>query len=121
MKVVRSTCIKHMQHHETEKTDVLIAGAGPVGLSLALNLAKRGIKVTVVEKNPTLNETSRAPAIWPRTQEIFAKLGVLKSMLREGSVIPVPSIWDADRPGCLLRLHLDELQMAGETSFGQLL
>jgi len=56
---------------------VVIAGAGPVGLSLALGLARYGIESTVLERKPELDRHSRAIVLWPRTLEIFAQWGVL--------------------------------------------
>ena len=50
---------------------ILIIGAGPVGLSLALALANYGIKTIVIEQNSTLSEFSKAAAVLPRTLEIF--------------------------------------------------
>lgn len=70
-----------------EHFDVVIAGAGPVGLSLALGLAHTGRSLLVIEKQTGLSEHSRAPAVWPRTQEIFAALGVLERMRRSGIVV----------------------------------
>jgi 2-polyprenyl-6-methoxyphenol hydroxylase-like FAD-dependent oxidoreductase len=67
------------------EADVLIAGAGPVGLTLAIDLAWRGINVTVVE--------TRAPAALPepkcnhvaaRTMEIFRRLGVAEKVRDAG-------------------------------------
>jgi 2-polyprenyl-6-methoxyphenol hydroxylase-like FAD-dependent oxidoreductase len=58
--------------------DVAIIGAGPVGLTLALGLAQRGVDAIVLERDDDTAEHSRAPAIWPPTQRILADLGVLE-------------------------------------------
>jgi 3-(3-hydroxy-phenyl)propionate hydroxylase len=55
---------------------VLVVGAGPVGLSLAIELAVRGIDVTVLEEGDTVSEGSRAIAYAKRTLEIWNRLGV---------------------------------------------
>lgn len=90
-------------------SDIIVVGAGPVGLSLALALARAGRKVRVLEKEEGTAERSRAPAIWPRTQEIFADLGVLDRMLAEGMREPVVTLFDVDRGQVLLRLPIEEL------------
>lgn len=94
-------------------------GAGPVGLALALAVAREGRSVLVIEENPGTSEHSRAPAIWPRTQEILADLDVLSSFLREGIALREVSLHDADRGAALIRFPLGEL--AGETDHPQLL
>jgi len=99
--------------------DVLVAGAGPVGLSVALGLARAGRRVLVVEKEPRTAEHSRAPVIWPRTQEVLARLGVLERFLAEGISLAELRLHDADRERTLLRLPLAEL--AGETPHPRLL
>lgn len=99
--------------------DVVIVGAGPVGLSLALGLSRAGKSVLVLEKKSDFDTHSRAPAIWPRTQEILAKWGILDSFLNEGQVLKEGVFWDADSGKPLLRLPLYEL--ASETKFPQLL
>ena len=88
--------------------DIIIAGAGPVGLSLALRLAKAHKRVLVLEKKPTTHEHSRAPAIWPRTQEILSDLGVINTFLEQGIVMSELSLWDADKQKTLLHIPLKE-------------
>lgn len=56
--------------------DVVIAGAGPVGMTTALDLAKRGIKVLVVEKNDTTTKHPKMDITNSRSMEIFKKLGI---------------------------------------------
>ncbi len=66
---------------------VLIAGAGPVGLTAALNLAHRGIPVTVLEAGDRIFDDPRAGTIHPPTLEMFAELGVTDAMLARGYVV----------------------------------
>lgn len=54
-----------------ELVDILIIGAGPTGLTLALELAKHGASFRIVEKEPERDATSRALVVQPRTQELL--------------------------------------------------
>ena len=56
--------------------DVLIVGAGPVGLFLANECARRGLRFRIVEAKATQSEHSKALAIFPRTLEIFDMAGL---------------------------------------------
>ena len=70
-------------------TDVLIVGAGPTGLTLACDLARRGIAVRVVDKAPQYPRSSRAKGPDPRSLEVLEDLGVLDAVLAAGSP-PLP-------------------------------
>lgn len=102
-----------------EQRDVVVVGAGPVGLTLALGLARSGVDVLVLEKNDGTAEHSRAPAVWPRSQEIFAGLAVLEQLFDEGILLPRLQLWDVDRERVLLDLPIEELR--DETEHAQLL
>lgn len=65
----------------TSDTDILIVGAGPVGLFLANECARRGLRHRIVETNATQSEHSKALAIFPRTLEIFDMAGVAAPFL----------------------------------------
>jgi 2-polyprenyl-6-methoxyphenol hydroxylase-like FAD-dependent oxidoreductase len=60
----------------TTQVDIFIAGAGPVGLFLANECARRGMSYRIVETNPTQSTHSKALAIFPRTLEIFDMAGL---------------------------------------------
>jgi 2-polyprenyl-6-methoxyphenol hydroxylase-like FAD-dependent oxidoreductase len=66
-------------------TDVLIVGAGPVGLFLANECARRGLRWRIVEVRPSQSEYSKALAIFPRTFEIFDMAGVVTPFLEKAN------------------------------------
>jgi 2-polyprenyl-6-methoxyphenol hydroxylase-like FAD-dependent oxidoreductase len=61
-------------------TDVLITGAGPAGLTLGIDLLRRGVRCRIIEKSPQFAAGSRARGISPRTQEVFASAGLLEPL-----------------------------------------
>ncbi len=61
---------------EAAKVDVLIAGAGPAGMTLATALQCQGVRFRIVDKDSGPTEATRAPVLWQRTQEILAALGI---------------------------------------------
>ena len=77
-----------MQH-----TDVLIVGAGPTGLTLGIDLARRGVDALVVEKGATLSPGSRGKGLQPRTLEVFEDLGVVDEILAAGGPYPLRTTW----------------------------
>ncbi|MFD8689099.1 FAD-dependent monooxygenase [Streptomyces sp. NPDC059651] len=62
-------------------TDVLIAGAGPVGLSAAAELRRRGVSCRVVERLPARLPYAKAVGIQPRTLEIWDRMGLVRTVL----------------------------------------
>src|SRR3954451_24385359 len=61
--------------------DVLIVGAGPVGLFLANECARRGLRWRIIEARPAQSVHSKALAIFPRTLEIFDMAGIVAPFL----------------------------------------
>jgi 2-polyprenyl-6-methoxyphenol hydroxylase-like FAD-dependent oxidoreductase len=61
-------------------TDVLVVGAGPVGLTLALDLARRDISCRIIDQAPVYPIGTRGRGINARTQEVFEALDVLKPL-----------------------------------------
>jgi len=88
-----------------EKFEVVVVGAGPVGLTLALELGRRGVRIALLERHP-------APQFWPkmercnaRTMEMFRRIGLADRIRAAGLPAEVPMdvfiILAMDRPPIL--------------------
>ncbi|MFG1404267.1 FAD-dependent monooxygenase [Xanthobacter sediminis] len=84
---------------------VLIAGAGPVGLTMALELARYGVPVRIIDKIPDAAHTSRAVAVWPRTLELLDRSGAAADLIPQGNKVTVANILSGGRPVASLSLH----------------
>ncbi|MFE6663214.1 FAD-dependent monooxygenase [Streptomyces sp. NPDC057697] len=80
-----------------QETEVLIVGAGPCGLALACDLARRGVRALVVEQAPALFPGSRGKGIQPRTREVLDDLGVGEAVREYGGPAPVRMVWQDGR------------------------
>ena len=67
------------------QTDVLVVGAGPTGLTLACDLARRGVAVRVVDRAPEFPHGSRGKGLSPRSLEVFDDLGLVDRLLAHGT------------------------------------
>ena len=67
-----------------DNPQVLIVGAGPTGLVLALSLARRGVSLRIIERSDGPGEASRAMAVHARTLEFYRQLGFADQVVRLG-------------------------------------
>src|SRR5690349_2755092 len=74
-------------------TDVLIVGAGPTGLMLANQLARRGVRVVIIDRSSGPAQQTRAMAVHARTLEIYQKLGIAERALQLGQVGRAANMW----------------------------
>ena len=81
------------------ETNVLIVGAGPTGLTLGIELARRSIAFRLVDSAKTPFAGSRGKGIQPRTLEVFHDLGIIEKILNTG--MPYPEV----------RVHLGPLSL----------
>ncbi|MDG6103644.1 FAD-dependent monooxygenase [Dactylosporangium aurantiacum] len=93
---------------------VIVAGAGPVGLTAALTLHRLGVDVTVLEAGDDLATQSRASTFHPPSLEMLAGLGVLPALLRQGLV--APRFQYRERGGAVIA-ELDMSLLAGDTPY----
>lgn len=81
---------------KASRAPVLVIGAGPVGLALAIDLALRGIRSVVIDLGDTVSVGSRAICWSKRTLEIFSRLGVAERMMAKGVTWQVGRVFHRD-------------------------
>jgi 2-polyprenyl-6-methoxyphenol hydroxylase-like FAD-dependent oxidoreductase len=84
------------------QTDVLIVGAGPTGLVLALWLTKLGVKVRIIDKTAEPGTTSRALAVQARTLELYSQLDLAEAVVAGGHRVPAVNLWVRGEPAARL-------------------
>jgi 2-polyprenyl-6-methoxyphenol hydroxylase-like FAD-dependent oxidoreductase len=88
--------------------DVLIVGAGPVGLFLANECARRGLKWRLVEARSSQSLHSKALAIFPRTLEIFDMAGVVSPFLEKANRVTSITVITHGRTLARMRFEPEE-------------
>lgn len=78
------------------KVDVLIVGAGPVGLQMALSLLRENLTVAIIDKKNGPTKTSNAVGVNCRTMEIWQSLGILNDALDRGLKVHATSLYSED-------------------------
>src|SRR5438093_4887223 len=77
------------------EVDVLIVGAGPTGLVLALWLTRLGARVRIVDKTKEPNTTSRALAVQAHTLELYRQIGLADAVVARGRRMAAINLWAA--------------------------
>jgi 2-polyprenyl-6-methoxyphenol hydroxylase-like FAD-dependent oxidoreductase len=75
------------------RSDVLIIGAGPTGLVLALWLTRLGVKIRIVDRTAEPGTTSRALAVQARTLELYRQLDLADFVVAHGHKVPAVNLW----------------------------
>ena len=82
-----------MNESAVRDTDVLIVGAGPTGLVLALWLTRLGVRVRIVDKTAEPGTTSRALAVQARTLELYSQIGLADAVVERGRRAVAANLW----------------------------
>jgi 2-polyprenyl-6-methoxyphenol hydroxylase-like FAD-dependent oxidoreductase len=96
--------------------DVLVVGAGPTGLALALQARAHGARVRIIERRPAAARPSRALIVHPRTLEQLRPLGVTEPLLAKADVAPEARLHLGGR---VVRVRLADLALP-DTAFPHL-
>src|SRR6202140_4493714 len=78
-------------------TDVLIVGAGPTGLVLALWLTRLGVRVRIVDETAESGTPSRAIAVQARTLELYSQGGLADAVVERGRKAGAANLWVAGK------------------------
>lgn len=84
---------------------VLVVGAGPTGLTAAVELSRMGVGVRIVDRAGQASTTSKALAVQARTIELLQPRGVGDAMLREGTTARAASLYGRGRKLAQVQLH----------------
>jgi 2-polyprenyl-6-methoxyphenol hydroxylase-like FAD-dependent oxidoreductase len=79
------------------RAQVLIVGAGPTGLVMALWLTRLGVRVRIVDKTAEPGTTSRAVAVQARTLEFYRQIGLADAVVARGHHVSAANMWVAGR------------------------
>jgi 2-polyprenyl-6-methoxyphenol hydroxylase-like FAD-dependent oxidoreductase len=88
-------------------SNVLIIGAGPTGLVLALWLTKLGVSIRIIDRTVEPGTTSRALAVHARTLELYRQLGLTDVVVARGHRVPAVRLWVKGKPGA--RISFEEI------------
>jgi len=88
----------------TANPEVLVVGAGPVGLVLACELLQRGLPVRIIDAGRGLTAHSRANVVWPRNLELLGRIDVLGDLLAHGHRLAGTAFHSAGRQLGAVRL-----------------
>ncbi len=96
----------------TRRHDVIVVGAGPVGLVCALKLARAGVSVLLLEAEPQLREELRASTFHPPTLDMLEEFAVTNELIRQGLITPS---WQVRMHESGERAQFDLSVLAGHT------
>jgi 2-polyprenyl-6-methoxyphenol hydroxylase-like FAD-dependent oxidoreductase len=82
-----------MNESSDHDSDVLIVGAGPTGLVLALWLVRLGVRMRIVDQTAEPGTTSRALAVQPRTLELYRQIGLADAVVERGRKVAGANLW----------------------------
>jgi 3-(3-hydroxy-phenyl)propionate hydroxylase len=101
-----------------KSSQVIVVGAGPVGLCLALALAQQGVRVCLIEAlgdDNFLEQVPRAGTNHPATLELYDRIGLYDKLEPRGIIAPLFQYWDRQRNGLIA--EFDHAHLKADTRF----
>ncbi|GGY87848.1 FAD-dependent monooxygenase [Streptomyces nitrosporeus] len=92
---------------EQSESEVIIVGAGPVGLALGVDLLRRGTDVRIIDRDPAHHPHSKSLALWPRALEGFRRLGLIEPLLERSLTVGALKYYLGER---VIRVGFGSLQ-----------
>src|SRR3984893_10388713 len=92
-----TTAVNNPTGEAKRAADVLIIGAGPTGLVLALWLTRLGVRVRIVDKTAEPGTTSRAVGVQARTLELYSQIGLADAVVERGRKAGAANLWVAGK------------------------
>ena len=99
--------MEKLDKEETKTIDVLVVGAGPSGLTFAIECMRYGLNVRIIEKAEEPTKYSKAIAIQARTLETFQRMGIHREFLEEGLKLKASNIYCGQKK--LAEIHLNQI------------
>jgi 2-polyprenyl-6-methoxyphenol hydroxylase-like FAD-dependent oxidoreductase len=96
-----------------ERTEVLVVGAGPVGLLTAILLAEAGVEVKIIDCEERTTARSYACALHPRALKLLSQLGLAAAVVERGRRIETVAFYD----GAARRAEVKLSELGGEFPF----
>ncbi|MCC7084616.1 MAG: FAD-dependent monooxygenase [Pirellulales bacterium] len=90
-----------------QSCDVLVAGAGPVGLTAAMELTRHGLKCRIVDRMPLPSDKSKALVLWARTLELLENAGIADQFVAAGIYANGASIYGSNQRLLRIPMHAD--------------
>ena len=94
----------------SQNPDVLVVGAGPVGLVAGAELTRRGVRVRVIDKLTQPTDQSRAIAVHPRSLDMLDRMGLVDELVNTGIKAHAMQLYAGDTR--LFRVPLGEVDSA---------
>ena len=94
---------------------VLICGAGPVGMTVALELARHGVKPRIIDADKGPTDLSKALVVWRRTLEVLDPAIPFERFMEEGAVLQEVHLRDGQREIATIRPN--EVEPASPPAF----
>jgi 2-polyprenyl-6-methoxyphenol hydroxylase-like FAD-dependent oxidoreductase len=88
-------------------TDVIIIGAGPTGLTAAIEAARHGLSVRIVDRQDARSAFSKALVAHARTLEIFHNMGLIEKVLAAGTIFKALNVYDQNK--AMMRIVFEQL------------